>query len=129
MDITGRLHSLRETTPGCALVAFGDLSTQLVLRSSAAVQVRQEFLDQLCAQAEHGFCLQDALAGWNTPRGEGSAEVIVVTPQETRIYIRRPGAAQDTACDAILCVCDTESSARTLISPAMTLLHDLSEGA
>jgi hypothetical protein len=129
MDIAGRLTSLRETTPGCALVAFGDLGTRLVLRSSAAVQVPQEYLDQLCAQAEHGFCLQDALAGWNTPRGDGPAEVIVVTSREVRIYIRRPGAAPDTASDAILCVCDSEHIARTLVSPAMILLSDLSGGA
>lgn len=128
MDIAGRLKALREATPGCALVAFGDLGTRLVLRSSAAGQHRQEYLDQLCAQAAHGFFLQDALSGPATPHGDGAAEVIVVTPQETRIFIRRPGAPQDTASDAILCVCDSEHSAQALVTPAMTLLGDLSEG-
>ncbi|WIY25856.1 hypothetical protein [Parasedimentitalea psychrophila] len=129
MDITARLDSLRKTTAGCGLVAFGDLGTRLVLRSSAAVQHRQEYLDQLCAQAEHGFHLQDALAAPITAPSGGAATVIVVTPQETRIYIRRPGATASTANDAILAVCDNEHSAQALVAPAMSLLSDLSEGA
>jgi hypothetical protein len=128
MDIAGRLSALRESTPGCALVAFGDLGTRLVLRSSAAGQQPQEYLDQLCAQAAHGFSLQDALTDQTTSPNVDAAEVIVVTPQETRIYIRAPGAAQDTANDAILCVCDNEHSARTLVTPAMALLDDLCAG-
>ena len=128
MDIAGRLNALRDTTPGCALVAFGDLGTRLVLRSSAKGQQPQEYLDQLCTQAAHGFSLQDALADQATLSGEDTAEVVVVTPQETRVYLRNPDASKDTANDAILCVCDTEHSARSLVPPAMALLGDLSEG-
>jgi len=128
MDIASRLNALRETSPGCALVAFGDLGTRLVLRSSAAGQQPQEYLDQLCAQAAHGFCLQDALSDQTTLPGDETVEVVVVTPQETRVYLRNPGASQDTENDTILCVCNNEQSARSLVAPAMTLLHDLSEG-
>ena len=128
MDIAERLETLRDAAPGCALVAFGDLGARLVLRSSAAVQHPQEYFDQLCAQAEHGFLLQDALSAQITPRPMATAEVFVVTPQETRMYIRSPDAGQDTASDALLCVCDCETTARSLLPPATTLLRDLVGG-
>jgi len=129
MNIAERLDPMRQAAPGCDLVAFGDLGTRLVLRSSAASQPPQEYLDQLCAQADHGFGLQDVLASQVSPRDRTVPEVMVITPQETRVYIRAQNAGQDTACDAILCVCDSETTAKTLITPAINLLNDLAGGA
>lgn len=129
MNIAERLETIRQAVPGCALVAFGDLGSKLVLRSSSTVQHPQEYLDQLCAQANHGFYLQDALLEQNTPRGHNAGEVMVVTVQETRIFIRTPDADRTAASDAILCVCDSEQAARDLVAPAKQLLIDLCRGA
>lgn len=129
MNIAERLDTMRRATPGCDLIAFGDLGTRLVLRSSAVSQPPQEYLDQLCAQADHGFGLQDALASQMSSHSGTVPEVMVITPQETRIYIRSQNADQDTASDAILCVCDSEITAKSLISPAITLLNNLAGGA
>lgn len=129
MNLAARLETMRQGVPGCTLVAFGDLGTRLVLRCSAETSPPQEILDELCTQAEHGFFLQDALLGADTAHDRTVAEVSVVTPHETRMYIRVPGAADETANDAILCVCDTEKIAREMIAPAKTLLDDLSRGA
>jgi len=129
MNLAARLETMRQGVPGCTLVAFGDLGTRLVLRCSAEFSPPQEFLDELCTQAEHGFLLQDALLGSDSARDWIPSEVSVVTPHETRMYIRAPGTAQETANDAILCVCDTEETAREMIAPAKTLLDDLSRGA
>ncbi len=129
MNIAERLDTMRQAAPGCDLIAFGDLGTRLVLRSSATTQPPQEYLDQLCAQADHGFVLQDALAGQVSSHPDTMPEVMVITPQETRIYIRAQNADQDTASDAILCVCDSEITAKALIAPAINLLNDLAGGA
>ncbi len=129
MNIAERLETIRQTTPGCELIAFGDLGTRLVLRSSAVSQPPQEYLDQLCAQADHGFDLQDALASQVSPHPETVPEVMVITAQEIRIYIRSKTADQDTASDAILCVCDSAITAKALVAPAITLLNDLAGGA
>lgn len=129
MDLATRLKTLREATAGCSLVAFGDLGSRLVLRSSAETQPPQEYLDQLCAQADRGFCMQDALLARDAMSDHRQPKVMIVTPLETRIYIRAAAATQDTASDAILCVCDSELTAQKLVGPAAHLLHDLSGGA
>mgnify|MGYP007055210763 CR=1 FL=1 len=129
MNIAERLDTIRQTTPGCELIAFGDLGTRLVLRSSAVSQPPQEYLDQLCAQADHGFGLQDALASQVSPHPDITPEVMVITAQAGRIYIRSQNADQNTASDAILCVCDCEITAKSLIDPAINLLNDLAGGA
>lgn len=128
MNIAKRLDAMRQAAPGCELIAFGDLGTRLVLRSSAASQPPQEYLDRLCAQADHGFGLQDVLASQVSSRDGTVPEVMVITPQETRIYIRALNSGQDTASDAILCVCDSEMTAKALIAPAISLLNDLAGG-
>lgn len=125
MTIAERLDTLRQSTPGCSLVAFGDLGARLVLRNSAAAQQPQEYLDQLCAQADHGFTLQDMLANPDASHDGALSEVVVVTPVETRIYVRALAGGQDTENDVILCVCDSENTAKRLISPARALLAGL----
>ena len=129
MNIAEQLDTMRQAAPGCDLIAYGDLGTRLVLRSSATTQPPQEYLDQLCAQAGHGFGLQDVLASQVSSHHDTVPEVMVITPQETRIYIRSQNADQDTASDAILCVCDSEITAKALIAPAINLLNDLAGGA
>ena len=123
MNISERLDVMRQAEPGCNLVAFGDLGTRLVLRSSAATQQPQEYLDQLCAQAEQGFGLQDLLGSQEEPHQTN--EVLVITPRETRIFVRSSVTGDTADNDAILCVCNDEQTAQSLIQPAKAVLDDL----
>ena len=93
MKIARALDDLRAGHRGCDLVAFGDLGTRLVLRSSCDATRPQEFFDQLCSQAARAFALSDGL-----PRPEGQEagdEVVVLTPLDTRVFVRSAGDGSD----------------------------------
>lgn len=124
MNISERLNAMRQTDPECNLVAFGDLGTRLVLRSSAAIQHPQEYLDKLCVQAKHGFEQQDLL--WQQDTSDAVDEVLVITPHETRVYVRSPKAGDPVDNDAILCVGQAGQNTQQLITQAKALLNDLS---
>jgi len=104
MDVTKALDTLRAEAPGCALVAFTDLSTGLVLSSSAAGAVGQEELDVLALAAQDvllGTVGEGAQAlfagGTEMPPGTG----ITLTRKEARVYLRSPAGGFE----ALACLC------------------------
>lgn len=118
MSIAQGLDYLRDGHPACSLAAFGDLGTRLVLRSSAATEHPQEFYDQFCAQAAQGFGLSDGL-----PRPEDTApgnEVIVLTPQDARVFVRSP----DNGSDFVGCICDAQQDLEDLAGAAAAMLSE-----
>lgn len=72
MDVAAELDRLRQDVPGCDIVVLADLSTDMVLASSAEFPPSQERLDQMTAVASA------ALVG---PLGEGAAILLEGEPE------------------------------------------------
>jgi hypothetical protein len=100
MTLSDRLDEMRRALPDCALVSFGDLRTGLALRTSAAQQYKQDYLDGLLQQAAQSFAATDAASLSDMATG---ASVMVATPNELRIFVRSGHCASDVLC----CVCDS----------------------
>lgn len=116
MTIAQRLAALRQLEDGCRLAAFGDIGAGIVLRTSCETGYPQEFLDELCQQAERGFSLLDALPDEDSEQVPD--HMLVLSPEDARVYVRAP----DGSGDAVLCVCGSADAATRLAEPARQLL-------
>ncbi|MEZ5715811.1 MAG: hypothetical protein R3D85_11940 [Paracoccaceae bacterium] len=118
MSIAQGLDYLRDGHPACSLAAFGDLGTRLVLRSSAATEHPQEFYDKLCAQAAGTFGLSDGL---QRPDGVAAGnEVVVLTPQDARVFVRSP----ENGSDFVGCICDAQQDLNDIAASAAAMLSE-----
>lgn len=116
-SIAVALDRLRAAQAGCALVAFGDLGTRLVLRTSAEKTQPQEFLDRICEQAVQTFALCDSA-------GSGANHATVVSQKDTRLFVRCKGNGSDFLC----CVCDGDDDLEDFAASAKTMLREMSQG-
>lgn len=105
MTLAERLDDMRRGVPGCSLVSFGDLSTGLMLRTSATSAPKQDYLESLLHQAGKGFAASDAVFSQQNARSDQD-ELVIATPKELRVFVRSERNASDVVC----CVCDGASS-------------------
>lgn len=127
MSIDEEINALRASVPGCSLVAFGDADTRLMLRSSHEKTCKREFLDELCAQARGCFEMLDSL-----PQETGGCDVskprlldpIVLTPSQTRVFVRTESGGSDFLC----CVCGATRDTEGLIQAAQQTLQKIEDG-
>ncbi|MCP4207137.1 MAG: hypothetical protein GY767_08865 [Shimia sp.] len=89
MTLEDRLHTLRSALPNCQVVAFGDAQARLILKASHASLVPREVLDSLCAEAAECFATADRIGA--TPAQ--ASEAVVLTDEESRIYLRAQNRA------------------------------------
>lgn len=91
MDITAELDAMRGQVPGCALVAYTDLTSQLVLCTSAVskpVQEEMNALSQAAGLALNGAFAESASPSWG---GEPAPEVaVLMTGADARLFLRSP---------------------------------------
>ena len=102
MSVTDALDALRSELSGCALVAYADLNSRLVLSTSAAGHPGQEELDALSSAAQ--LVLAGAVAEGGAPvwGGDSPADMaMLMTGSEARVFLR----AADAAPEALICVC------------------------
>lgn len=103
MTVTDALDAMRSQLPGCSLVAFTDLTSNVVLRASvAAPRPAQEELDALARAAQialDGPLAEGAAAAWE--EGARADAAMLLTGSEARVFLRAPG---DSA-EALVCVC------------------------
>lgn len=104
MSVAEALDAMRSDLPGCALVAYADLGSALVLCASTTGKPAQEELDRLSRAAQ--VALDGALAEGAAPvldgAGAGRAETaMLLTGSEARVFLRSPGEAPE----ALICVC------------------------
>ncbi|MDJ0640828.1 MAG: hypothetical protein QNJ20_18575 [Paracoccaceae bacterium] len=102
MDITAELDEMRKAIRGCSLVAFTDLTSKLVLSTSAAAAPMQEEMNALSEAA--GLALDGAFAEGAAPvwGGEEPAELaILMTGEDARLFLR----SQANPAEALVCVC------------------------
>ena len=107
MRVTEALNAMRSEIPGCSLVAYADLSTQLVLSASAATKPGQERLDALSSAAVlalKGALADGAAALWDEP-SSGADKAMLLTNAEARVFLKSPGAASE----ALICVCPADA--------------------
>ncbi len=92
--VVEELNNLRQAVPGCDVVAFADLSTQMVLVTSSDQSVPREEMDALSAEGAavlgHGA---DGPLGLGRP---GSA--VVATSTGLRIFLRAASEPSDALC-------------------------------
>jgi hypothetical protein len=103
MQIQGEMKRLLDEVPGLHLVAFGDLSSGLILDSVAKTAFPREVLDLLGEKAVECFAMlrQVALPDDADPAVFG-ASVIHFSERGARIFARHQGAADDVIC----AICD-----------------------
>lgn len=112
MNVAAELDEMRSEISGCTLVAFTDLSSQLVLCASAASKPVQEELNALSKAANlalDGAFAEGAAPLWSNG-GEATAETaVLMTVSEVRVFLRSPVKPNE----ALVCVCapDTELDA------------------
>ena len=119
MDITAELDAMRADVPGCALVAYADLSSQLVLSASAATNPVQEEMNALSQAAQlslDGAFAEAAAASWG---GEGPAEMaLLMTGDEVRLFLRSPA----TKAEALIAVLAPDAELDAVLSRARATL-------
>lgn len=119
MDITTELDAMRADVRGCVLVAFTDLTSQLVLSSSSASKPAQEemnALSQACHLALDGVYADGARVAWGS---EAPAETaVLMTGAEARIFLRSPGNAGE----ALICVCAPDTDLETAVAQGRATL-------
>lgn len=109
MTFADHINALRSDLPGCRLVAFGDVSTRLVLRASHGPEVRREHLDRLCDEAAACFSMADAAE----TRPDDAREALVLTHRDLRVYVRSSENRADFLCIQCDPDCDTDLVIRT----------------
>ncbi|MCP5087729.1 MAG: hypothetical protein GY952_13125 [Rhodobacteraceae bacterium] len=119
MTLAERLDELRLKQPGCQLVAFGDLGTRLILRTSSQTPFPQENLDQLCMLAAQTFSLCDKVQG----EGGVGNDAIIHTPNETTVIVRSQTSGDDFLC----CLCESDENAREFAKSAAIMLNEISQ--
>lgn len=122
MDIKAELDGMRADVPGCVLVAFTDLTSQLVLSSSSATKPVQEEMNAL-SQAAH-LALEGAYADGATAgrQEETSAQAaVLMTGSETRVFLRSPG----NPAEALICVCAPDTDLDSAVTQARETLKQI----
>ncbi|MEO1537304.1 MAG: hypothetical protein AAFR73_06200 [Pseudomonadota bacterium] len=120
MDITAELDAMRADVQGCALVAYADLSSQLVLCTSAASKPAQEEMNALSQAAQlalDGAYAESAAPVWgSTARAELS---VLMTGAEARLFMRAP----ENPSEALMCVCAADADLEAVVGQARAALQ------
>ena len=122
MTVSEALDTLRSEVPGCTLAAFADLSSRLVLSSSAASKPMQDELDKLssaAAEALDGALADGTTSIWQKDGAEKPDTAMLITGQEARVFLRSP----DNAAEALACVCAPDSDIAAVINSGREALQ------
>lgn len=120
MDITAELDAMRADLRGCALVAYTDLTSQLILSTSAASKPVQEEMNALSKAAhlalEGGFAEGAAPSWGGTPPVETA---VLMTGSEARLFLRSPSNPDE----ALVCVCAADTDLDAAVTEARAVLQ------
>lgn len=127
MKIADQLDGLRAQFPACDIAAFADLSTGMVLASTAAKKITQERLDDLCR------CAADALRGplFKTVGGtivnretDTISYVIRLSASGVELFVEAPAESDEALC----LVCAHGVDVDGLVQTARALLDKFEVG-
>jgi len=120
MAIAAEINKLREKFDGCALVAFADISSKMVLLKSSVKKIPQENLDYLCAEAAAMF--NGAAAQLNKHAAPITA--IVADGDKSNIYLRNKAESDDVLC----CVCGPDVDLTAFLASARSHMIQIAPG-
>ena len=119
--VVSELDSLREDFEGCNMLAFADLSTQMILVTDSKTNLPREALDALCAEAA-------LLLGDGKSPDMGTAlrgRAVTTNGKEIRVFLRADNEPSDVLC----CVCAATLDLGAFLDDAQTCLHRISGDA
>jgi hypothetical protein len=101
MRVEQELEALRNAVPGCTVVIFGDLFSQITLCVSSSKKIKQEQLDAYCVSA--GNLLDGDIANsianvLGVPDTSSLAHAAVLNPGEVQVFLRSPFEDADVLC-------------------------------
>ena len=121
MNVAAELDEMRSGISGCSLVAFTDLSSQLVLCTSAATKPVQEELNALSLAANialDGAFAEGAAPLWAEDTEAPAETAVLMTGAEVRVFLRSPGKPNE----ALVCVCAPDTELDTVVDSARSTL-------
>lgn len=104
MNLAEKLDCVRQEFPECRMVAYADISTNMILSTSSAMELRQEHLDSLCDIAVDMLCGQSSSHLRGALGGSSDADVfqvIIIEPTEVNVFLRSTTSPMEALC----CVC------------------------
>jgi hypothetical protein len=124
MTIQDHLKRLLDETPDINLVAFGDLSSGLILNWAATTARPREALDLLGEQAVKCLALvggEPLAPGPDRDRDGTGRAVIRFTEHETQIFTRLTPGSEDVLC----AVCEPGAELEPLLEASETLARQI----
>jgi hypothetical protein len=119
--VVDELDALRNANQGCEMLAFADLSTQMILVTDTAANAPRETLDRLCNEA-----MTMLGAGRKVVLGEEpSTAALVANSEGVRVFLR----AEEEPNDVLCCVCAPELDVEAFVADARERLNRISSGA
>ncbi len=129
MSVTDALDALRSELPGCALVAYADLKSKLVLSTSSAAHRGQEELDRLSSAAQlvlDGQVAEGAATVWAEAQAEAPADVaMLLSATDARVFLRAHGDAPEV----LICFCAPDSDLARVVVEGRAALKRIEEAA
>lgn len=122
MSVAVQLEKLRTSLPGCDLVVFGDLFSQITLCVSARDKHPQEQLDALCVTAGNlldGPAAHSAASALGMPDGNALDQAVIMSTSNMQIFLRSP---VDDA-DVLGCVCSLDADIEFTTAQARSVLN------
>lgn len=119
--VVDELDELQGKFAGCQTVAFGDLSTSMILVTDSQTDQPRESLEKLCAEAALALGTSKKLALGDTP----NTTAFVATRDYLHIFLRAPNEPSDVLC----CVCRPDVDVASFLSNARPCLEKISSAA
>ena len=121
MDVTARLDSLRADLVGCDLVAFADVTTQMVLCVSSAARHAQEELDALTETAASVLTGFIAEGGQALLDGAAVQSVVSMSALNVHVFLKSPQSEKE----ALICVCAADADLSKVLARGGAALDEI----
>ena len=121
MSVAAQLDALRGSLPGCSMVVFGDLFSQITLCVSAQDKHPQEQLDAICVTAGNlldGPAAHSAASALAMPDSGALDQAVILGPSDMQIFLRSPVDDADVLC----CVCSLNGDVEMTCARARSAL-------
>lgn len=121
MDITAELDAMRAGVKGCALVAYTDLTSQLMLSTSSVSKPVQEEMNALAQAAQ--VSLDGGFADSASPSWGGTPPelAVLMTGSDARMFLRSP----DNPAEALVCVLAPDTDLDAVVTQARETLQKI----